>query len=380
MLKDLTAPPSPVPSSRRFRPPKIDLTRAIEKESPTVYVESDSSTVDDDVFEETLQLSDSDSSEPPSPRVKIASADDEPLPDDITKDLAVLQELRQSVKKNLLLRPIRSRGNLPKVDISAGLPRSPFTARTSPRPTSAVTLSPASSVASSYFTPVSEFPSSALFSATNPPLSAPLPPVAHTACAISPKSLYDRLLAPKRPLLIDTRPLAAHQSFHLCHSINIAIPSLILKRCRRPGGGLQSLDALRSYTTTEQGKALWDDLMRPGGPWDGNVVVCDDEMNPKDKDNLGITAWAIIPVIYPLLSHGSIDYLQDGISSVSYHPELGTLIRTGEEAETPPTPQTAPAFQSGFQVARKGSGLFQLDTQIRDEQREERAQAHQRIR
>jgi hypothetical protein len=357
MVKDSTALPSPAPASRRFRPPKIDLTRAIEKKGPIIHIESDSSTLDEDAFEDTLQLSDSDSSEPPSPRVKIASSsDDDPLPDDITKDLAALQELRQSVKKNLRLRPIRSRGNLPKVDINAVLPRSPFSTKASPRTTSAATLSPTSSIASSYFTPITETPSSALFSATNPPLSSPLPPVAYTASSISPKSLYDHLLSTKRPLLLDTRPLATHQSFRLRYSINIAIPSLILKRCRRPGGGLQSLDALRQFTTTEHGKALWDDLMGPGGPWNGDVVVYDDEMDPKDKDNLGITAWAIIPVIYPLLT-GSIKYLEGGISYAGHHPELETLITTGEETEPPPAPQ------NGFQVTRKSSGLFQLDTQ-----------------
>ncbi|KIM41751.1 hypothetical protein M413DRAFT_444996 [Hebeloma cylindrosporum] len=360
MLKDSTALPPPAPAPRRFRPPKIDLTRAIEKKGPTIHVESDSSTLDEDTFEDTLQLSDSDSSEAPSPRVKIASSsDDEPLPDDITKDLAALQELRQSVKKNLRLRPIRSRGNLPKVDINSVLPRSPFPpTRASPRATSAATLSPASSIASSYYTPINETPSSALFSAINPPLSSPLPPVAYAASPISPKSLYHDLLAPKRPLLLDTRPLARHQSFHLRYSINIAIPSLILKRCRRPGGGLQSLDALRQFTTTEHGKALWDDLLRPSGPWNGDVVVYDDEMDPKDKDNLGITAWAIIPVISPLLSSdGSIKYLEGGISSAGHHPGLETLITTGEAAESPPAPQNE------FQVARKSSGLFQLDTQ-----------------
>jgi hypothetical protein len=103
-------------------------------------------------------------------------------------------------------------------------------------------------------------------------------------------------------LLIDTRPAAAHQSFHLRHSINIAIPSLILKRFRRPGGGLPTLDTLRQYITSDPEKSAWDSLMRPGGPWDGDVVMYDDEMDPKDKDHLSVTAWAIIPVISPLAS------------------------------------------------------------------------------
>ncbi|KAF8966882.1 hypothetical protein BDZ97DRAFT_1698163 [Flammula alnicola] len=371
--------------TKRFRPPNIDLTRAIEKKGPAIHVEGDSPVLqlsDDDDFEDTLQLSDSDSSDSSSPTghsvpsLKIPSSDEEPLPDDITKDLAALQQLRQSVKKNLRLRPIRSRGDLPKVDldIESVISRSPFSTSASPRsngnPLSA--LSPVSSTASSYFTPTSETPRSALFSASSPrhhiPLPSPLAPVTNSPCPISAKLLHGRLTSPRRPLLIDTRPLAAHQSFHLRHSINIAIPSLILKRCRRPGGGLQSLDALRQFVTTEQEKAQWDALMSPGGPWDGDVVVYDDEMDPKDKDNLGITAWAIMPVISPLLSYGSVDYLEGGISLGGHDPDLETLIVTGDEAEAEAAfnlaSNYAPVLQGGFQGGmRKGAGLFQLDTQ-----------------
>ncbi|KDR78369.1 hypothetical protein GALMADRAFT_95060 [Galerina marginata CBS 339.88] len=377
---------SPMPGSKRFRPPKIDLTRALEKKGPTIQLERDSPVLqfsddEDDVFEDTLQLSDSDSSGCSSPigrsgpSIKLLSSDEDPLPDDITKDLAALQELRQSVKTNLRLRPIRSRSNLPKVDIESVISRSPFTTSGSPRsnggPLSA--LSPTSSVASSYFTPTSETPHSALFSANSARRhilpSSPLPPVPQTPCSISPKSLYNRLLSSERPLLIDTRPLAAHQAFHLRHSINIAIPSLILKRYRRSGGGLQSLDALKQFATTEQGKAQWDDLMRPGGPWNGDVVVYDDEMDPKDRDNLGITAWAIIPIIAPLLGYGSIDYLAGGISSAGHHPDLETLVVTSDEAEAAnstldPTSNSSPAPSGTFTGGlRKGAGLFQLDTQ-----------------
>ena len=390
MLKKVPATSPAPPGAKRIRPPRIDLARAIEKKGPAIHVDRDTTDDDSEVpdFEETLQLSDSDSSDSESmgrlgANLKLPRHDNDPLPDDITKDLAELQQLRQSVKKNLRLRPIRSRGNLPKVDlnsdidtvIESAISRSPFASSTiSPKsddnpPLSA--LSPTSSIASSYFTPVSETPYSALFSASstadNPPLSSPLPPIAHTASPINPQSLYDRLLSPRRPLVIDTRPLTTHQSFHLRHSINIAIPSLILKRCRRPGGGLQSLDALRQFVTTERGKTQWDTIMGPGGPWDGDVVVYDDEMNPKDKNNLGITAWAIIPVIQPLLSFGTIDYLEGGISNAGHHPELQTLVVTGDE-DTDETPPSSAAVMNGAPApqpagGRKASlGLFQLDT------------------
>ncbi|KAF9562905.1 hypothetical protein CPC08DRAFT_706427 [Agrocybe pediades] len=359
---------TPSPGSKRFRPPKIDLTKALQKKGPPIQLERDSPIVrlsdnDDPVFEDTLQLSDSDSSgteSPNRPSLKLLSpGDDNPLPDDIAQDLAALQQLRQNVKKNLRLRPIRSRNNLPKVDINAVINRSPFS---SAGPDGI--LSPVSSIDTSYFTPSTETPFTAFFTPPPstrdppPPLPPPPPPVSSTTpSSISPQSLYNRLLSAKRPLLIDTRPLASHQSFHIRHSINIAIPSLILKRCRRPGGGLPSLDALKQFTTTERGKSQWDDMMKPGGVWDGDVVVYDDEMDPKDKDNLGITAWAIIPVITPLLSGGSVEYLEGGLSSAGHHPNLETLVVAEGEVDTPPA-NASPGFKKNA-----AAGLLQIDTQ-----------------
>jgi len=386
MLKESTPPLSPFPVSKR-RPPKFDFTSTIEKKLPPAAPEPESPLPKhyDNVAEDTLQLSDSDSSGPPSPIgskgpiLQVVSSREDPLPDDMSKDLAALQQLRKSVKKNLRLRPIRSRGNLPKVNVGADMISAPLqsslsTSPRSPNPHSAT--SPTSSIASSYFTPTLELPLCAFLpiSASSigdrPPLPSPASLPQTVACPISPESLYTRLVSVKRPLLIDTRPAAAHQSFHLRHSINVAIPSLILKRFRRPGGGLPNLDALRQYITSDQGKSAWDTLMRPGGPWDGDVVMYDDEMDPKDKDHLGVTAWAIIPVISPLLSYGSVDYLEGGVALARHHPTLSTLLINGCDpdiidnnfiTDSAPMVQTPGAFQGGM---RKGAGLFQLNTQM----------------
>lgn len=194
------------------------------------------------------------------------------------------------------------------------------------------------------------------------PLSSPLPPLpANIASPISARGLYNRLTAPSRPLLIDTRPLAAHQAFHLRDSVSIAIPSLILKRCRKPGGGLPSLSALKQFATTEQGKAHWDILMGVDGGWDGNVVIYDDEMDVKDRDSPGVTAWAIMPVISPLLkSDGRIEYLEGGLARAGHDPDLGTLVVTGDEVEAAPSRTGTP--RSGGFAKKNGGGLFQLDT------------------
>ena len=380
MLKQSTPPLSPFPVSKRLRPPKIELTRskknlpiALEPESPFLKL----SGVDNNSVEETLQLSDSDSAGSPSPidskcpTLQASSSGPDLLPDDISKDLAALHQLRNSVKKNLRLRPIRSRGNLPKVDLGTDTSPTSYSSFSSPKtPNPPSALSPTSS---SYFTPTLEVPFSpiAASSVRDPtPIPSPAPFPETTASAITPESLYNRLVSAKRPLLIDTRPAAAHQSFHLRHSINIAIPSLILKRFRKPGGGLPNLDALRQYITSDQEKSAWDSLMSPGGPWDGDVVMYDDEMDPKDKDHLGITAWAIIPVISPLLSYGSVDYLEGGVALARHHPTLSTLMINGYDSEmsdsdlvvdSGPMLQPPAGFQGGM---RKGAGLFQLNTQI----------------
>ena len=110
--------------------------------------------------------------------------------------------------------------------------------------------------------------------------------------------------------------------------------------------------------------------MCPGGPWDGDVIMYDDEMDPKDKDHLGITSWAIIPVISPLLSYGSVDYLEGGVALARHHPALSTLIINGYDSDVSdndftvdsgPEVQPSGVFQGGM---RKGSGLFQLNTQM----------------
>ncbi|KIK09575.1 hypothetical protein K443DRAFT_671474 [Laccaria amethystina LaAM-08-1] len=381
MVKEPPIPRSPLPGAKRFRPPNIDLTRVSEKRRPTVELESESPASslnlqlsDDDI----LQLSSPESSPSTSP-VSVAAPSlniptgEDTVPDDLSKDLAALERLRKSVQQNLRLRPIRSRSNL-KVDLSVEFsppktPRSPFTpsaispSRKDSEPLSAI--SPTSSISSSYFTPTAETPHSSLFSGSSHAerfTTVSISQLPHSPISISPKMLYDRMVSPKRPLLIDTRTLVSHQEFHVQYSINIAIPSLILKRCRKPGGGFQTLDALRQFITSDQEKAEWDSFMRSEGAWDGDVVVYDDEMNLRDKDNASVTAWAVIHVISPLLSYGSVSYLDGGISIAGHHPYLERLIITeGEPAShvtDKPTPQGT--LQKG---PKKGAGLFQLDTQ-----------------
>ncbi|KAJ7619390.1 hypothetical protein FB45DRAFT_157497 [Roridomyces roridus] len=289
-------------AARRGRPPNLTLQAPARPANVDLELESPQPLELED--DEGLDLAGDLSSPDPL-------SDDET---DIARSLARLEQLRQNVQQNLRLRPIRSSGSL-KVKLGDTSPWEPSSS------------SPASSI-SSYFTPAGEAPLSARFIGTTPP--APSTP--RKSQPIEPGTLYDRLCAPRRPLLIDTRPPAAHVAFHIRHSINIAIPSLIMKRSKKTP--FQSLDALRQYVTTEQGKRDWDTLLNPGGPWDGDIIIYAEEED-----------LSLLPVMVPLLTYGSVDYLKGGISSAGHHPDLETLILTGGDYEQ-----------------QHGTGLFQLDT------------------
>ncbi|KAJ7075641.1 hypothetical protein B0H15DRAFT_866171 [Mycena belliarum] len=256
--------------------------------------------------------------------------DDLSSPADV--DFDYLEQLRKNVQKNLRLRPIRSSGSLPKVQLGDTSPWDPSI------------TSPASSI-SSYFTPTGEAPLSAHFLGFKSQPSL-VPSVPRQPQGIEPGALFARLSAPRRPLLVDTRQPAAHLAFHICHSINLAIPSLILKRSKKTP--FQSLDALRQYVTTEQGKRDWDTLMSPGGPWDGNIVVYAEEED-----------LALIPVMAPLLTYGTVDYLKGGISSAGHDPDLETLILSGGEYE-----QNSGLFQLDTNAASRSKSLPELDTRL----------------
>ncbi|KAG6884903.1 hypothetical protein C0993_007360 [Termitomyces sp. T159_Od127] len=366
-------------TSKRFRPPNINLTLASQKRPQDIELEAESPiesfSGDDDLdeFEDVLQLSSGESSPatPPSiPALKLDTSDEDSSSDDIARGLEELRQLRKSVKQNLKLRPIRSHSALPKVDLNA-TPRSPWPSSAVPwrdtepaAPFSAT--SPLSSAASIYFTPLStahfSTPLSANWATSDASSSDASSSDLSVARGIEVAELYKRLVSKKRPLLIDTRTPTSFVSFHVKDSVNIAIPSLILKRCRKPGGGFQSFDALRQFITTDGSKQSWDELISSNhSVWDGNVVIYDDEMDPKDRDNVGVTAWALIPVLAPLVNHGSVDYLQGGFSAAGHDSGFEPLLVSGGELNYGFNVDSPPP-QVGGGGLKKGGGLFQLDT------------------
>ena len=358
--------------SKRHKPPNINVAAAAaDRRAPVLHVQPSSPADDtlqlsDNELDGTLQLASSSDYSPAAPSASPASAE---LADgDTPMDMAALQQLRKSVKTNLRLRPIRSNNALPKVSFSPD--NQPGSSRLPPLPQKTLVTTPSASVWNDLDPPVINSPSSAVScyftpltpafrrdstdsDTSSPPLDADL-----ISRPIPPGILYDRLTSSTRPLLIDTRPPTLHHAFNIRHSINVAIPTLILKRSRKPNAGFQSIDTLRQYVTTDQGRLAWDELMRPSGPWDGDVVVYDDEMDSSPNGNARSTAWALMPILAPLLRYGFVNYLEGGISSAGHHPDLETLIVTATDIainDDPVPPQTP--FSKGLRT-----GLFQLDT------------------
>ncbi|KAG9311011.1 hypothetical protein JVU11DRAFT_8907 [Chiua virens] len=168
--------------------------------------------------------------------------------------------------------------------------------------------------------------------------------------------LAARLAAPKLPVVLDTRPLTAYHASHLLDSINIAIPSLILKRCRKPGSGFQSLAALRQFITSDQDKHRWDSLLSSPS-WDGHVVIMHgEETDDSEIDNLQVTAWALLPVITSILGQGRVHYLRGGIATAHSHHSLQHFLvilslRPSDSVDSQPPLRSA-----------KSKGLFHLNT------------------
>ncbi|TFY77881.1 hypothetical protein EWM64_g6132, partial [Hericium alpestre] len=359
---------------KRARPPTLSLTTSRRGVPTNTILELETPVEETDALRFPISPASPIYSTPVSPS---AEQEFSSSTDDLTKDLAVLEQLRRSVQKNLLLRPIRHSPTPPQSPVR------PLSAASTAWPdySQGRSASPSSGITSPsiYYTPISDArspppsaqyigPKSSVYEQTahEPPLDSP-------ARAVDPASLASQLAAAPdapRPLLIDTRPVGLYLMSRLRWSINMAIPTLILKRSRKPGNGFQSIDALRQFITSEHSRDAWDELMRPGGKWDGHVVVFDEEMNEKERNNAQATAWALLPVLPSLLTRGCVDYLGGGMIAARTHSDLRHLIVAGEHEhqhhapsiQVPEEPPEAPPPVKPSLPQKKGKGLFQLDT------------------
>lgn len=382
--------------AKRARPPNLTLgVKSLKFPAARTITIETVTPVDDEErgLENELSSSPSSASSSPLGGDSLSMGSDSELSDDLSKNLERLEKLRQNVHRNLRLRPLRSvTAPHSSPSSAAHATRSDTTAEVGSQqhrpdsPSSATDSSAAPSPAFSvYYTPTTEFresPTSARFigngpssSAMNTPLSrdrhrgiTPPPPVSELSVSptaspriaqgVDPEALFARLSASRRPLLIDTRPTASYLSTRIRHSLNIAIPSLIVRRSTKQGGGFGSLDVLRTYITTDRGKCMWDEMTKGNGPWDGDIVIFDGEMDDKNRDNMQILSWAVISLLRPLAGNGAVEFLKGGIKGAFACTSASDYIMTSEEDL--PAPSEPPDFRSD-DSPRKG-GLFQLDT------------------
>ncbi|KAG0707176.1 hypothetical protein DFH29DRAFT_1076445 [Suillus ampliporus] len=341
----------------RLRPPKLTIqskSHSFESES-NVYLDTSSESISESPLasdDELLQLSSS-SSSPIALNI--------PDAEELSRDLAALAQLRQSVQKNLRLRPIRSFSRLPKTavpNITSTIPWRQDKHNRHPRRDS--DSSSPKSAGSTYLTPV-EFPTPPASSPPEPPIrirkpphrSVSMPSPRMPTSAIDPAELLIRLASPIRPLLIDTRPLAAYAATHLSGSINIAMPSLILKRSKRT---LPTFASFRQFITSDEGKDVFD-------AWDvgGDIVILHgEETDERERDNMGVIAWALLSVLAGLLSPDRVWYLRGGIVGAQLHARLRKYII--HAPQSPSSPSQAPLQLPKPPKSAKGKAFLQLDT------------------
>ncbi|KAG0366395.1 hypothetical protein BGZ54_005403 [Gamsiella multidivaricata] len=137
----------------------------------------------------------------------------------------------------------------------------------------------------------------------------------YPACAISPArlaALIERgelskqgVSAGPRPLVLDLRPNPDFDPISIVHSININLPTLLMRRYRR-GGAVASF-ALESFITMPSDKDMFhliqdgwrQDLDQDGNEVPHDVVVLDQDMQP-GKEEYGRSpspAWTLVSVL-----------------------------------------------------------------------------------
>ena len=105
----------------------------------------------------------------------------------------------------------------------------------------------------------------------------------------------------KKPLVLDTRSPDAYAIERIKGSLNVAIPTLFLKRYKRTSP--PDVRWLRDYVPSDE----WERVM---AEWDGSVIVCDEDMDSRGTAPLLVNAL-------------SARWLQGGLASFrSGHPEL----------------------------------------------------------
>ncbi|EJU00569.1 hypothetical protein DACRYDRAFT_117059 [Dacryopinax primogenitus] len=209
------------------------------------------------------------------------------------------------------------------------------------------------------------------FSTASPPPdpSGPQPLSASSLLSLLPTP-FPSLNSPfPQPLIIDTRPLPSFLSLRLRQSINLAIPSLILKRYAKQGQGME-WDLLRGYVTTESGRESWDALLGSAlgrtrsQRWNGDILIYDEEMDESTRASVRALsqAWTLATVLVPLVGAEHVYYLVGGFSALRTVQDALPHLVAGENYldPTPQQQQYASPMLSGQELTVGGSPRMQL--------------------
>jgi len=199
--------------------------------------------------------------------------------DDLKAELRALAQLRRDIRSNLTLRPIPGlaetsstiAGNRRSLELETptSATSSIFSYTTAPSSPSVPAYSPSAYTPSALSHSLGRNSLHPTFTASLPDIHNPVLPL--NTPYTTPNSLALALASSCRPLVLDIRPPAEFELLRIRDSVNLAIPSLILKRCRKPGGGLQTLDALKTFITTSDSQQSWDKMTSTTSPthWNG---------------------------------------------------------------------------------------------------------------
>ncbi|ORY24985.1 hypothetical protein BCR39DRAFT_545481 [Naematelia encephala] len=142
--------------------------------------------------------------------------------------------------------------------------------------------------------------------------------------------------------IMDTRPVGAFLDSHLPRSANVSIPSLIFRRYRNPTNPrTASWDSLAGFVTTTAGREVWDGVDKTQRI---DVIV----LGSKYRDDV---PRVLRGVVAGLLNGGECKILAGGWPAVAHSVEAQSMFVAGEQSQKPtttslstslPPPRTAP--------------------------------------
>lgn len=302
--------------------------------------------------------------------------------DDLNSEWGKLESLRQDVSKNLSLRPIHNANDFslnsdtspPPTAIRRtfkGLPP-PLAIKTGSTGSNVLTDSSgdtASTGTSSPSSPTSD-DDDLLVDSVAPVLHSPSDIIAHyssqddypdgtslhTTNSSSSSSLsytpvsVSRLAQQPPLLLLDMRPPEEFAQRRIRGSINLSVPTLILKRWKRYLDQNDRSALVQAVGTSVRGLATfvvggeedWERVLS-NGKWKGDVVVYDAKMDESDplrssakpsasSSSTPTPSWLLLAVLSTTSTSERMHYLQGGLRAVDSSPSSSRLLITGGSA------------------------------------------------